>query len=177
MATSANETAVPDCLELPSLCWDPMGSGVYGATAVAAEYCGLKDVPGFSHWHWQHGWHPSHWEFIHPGMIMGIPTSPEQPYWVARKEDAEYMRNSGYAHVEPIGLPIVYVRRPAVRRRPGSLLVMPAHSLEYTNNKWRFDEYAEQIEAIRKDFSTVVACIRPPCWRHGYLLDSSSWVD
>jgi FkbM family methyltransferase len=125
-----------------------------------------------SHWHWQHGWHPSDWELIHPDMLMGIPTSPKQPYWVAHKQHEELMRNRGYAQVEAIGLPIVYVRRPPVRRRPGSLLVMPAHSLDYTTHNWRFDEYAEQIDAIRIDFSTVVVCIHPSCWRHGYWVDA-----
>jgi FkbM family methyltransferase len=179
MATSSNETGAPDWLHVPTESWGVENCGPYGATAVAAEYCGLKEVPKFSHWHWhwQHSWHPSHWNFIHPDLIMGIPTSPEQAYWVARKEEAEYMRSCGYAQVEAIGLPIVYVRRPPVSRRPGSLLVMPVNSLDYAFDERQFDEYAEQIDAIRTDFSTVVACIGPSYWREGSWIDTSRWVD
>ena len=49
---------------------------------------------------------------------------------------------------------------------------MPVHSLDYANNEWRFDEYAEQIDAIRKDFSTVVVCIRRSCWGHEFWVDA-----
>src|SRR5262245_26154333 len=159
MATStSNETPLLEWLDLPPVDRAVSNCGPYGATAVAAEYCGFKEVPELlpSPWHWQHGWIPSHWEFIHPANIIGIPTSAEHRYWVARKDAAEYMRKSGYAQVEAIGTPIVYVQRAEVHRRPGSLLVMPAHSLDYTVHQWRFDEYAEQIYAIRNDFSTVV---------------------
>jgi FkbM family methyltransferase len=49
---------------------------------------------------------------------------------------------------------------------------MPAHSLDYTTHQWRFDEYAEQIDAIRADYSTVLVCIHPSCWKHGYWVDA-----
>jgi FkbM family methyltransferase len=175
MATSSsNEAPVIEWLDLPPVERALASCGPYGAIAAAAEYCRFKEVPAFvpANFHWEHGWNPSHWEFIHPDKIIGVPTSPDQAYWVARKDEAEYMRNCGYGHVEAIGLPIVYVRRPVVPRRRGSLLVMPAHSLDYTTHQWRFDEYAEQIDAIRSDFSAVVVCIHPSCWRHGYWVDA-----
>src|SRR5437867_2776086 len=72
----------------------------YGATAVAAEYCGFKEVPRFTRGHWTHGWVPSHWRLVHPDMVMGETTSPHATYWVARKDEEEYLRHHGYAHVE-----------------------------------------------------------------------------
>ena len=49
---------------------------------------------------------------------------------------------------------------------------MPAHSLDYTTHGWKFDEYAEAIAAIRHEFSEVVVCIHPSCWKHGYWVDA-----
>jgi FkbM family methyltransferase len=168
----SNESSVLEFLDLPQIKRDVSNCGPYGAAAIAAEYCGFTEAPELSPSSgiWQHDWFPSHWELNHPDMLLRIATSHEQPYWVARQEDEKAVRSQGYTNVKAIGLPIVYVRPPTVIRRPGSLLVMPVHTLDYKTHEWRFDEYAEQIYAIRKDFSTVVVCLHPSCWLHGYWI-------
>jgi len=49
---------------------------------------------------------------------------------------------------------------------------MPAHSIIYTVHSWKFDEYAEAIAAIRSQFTEVVVCISPSCWKRGYWVDA-----
>jgi FkbM family methyltransferase len=143
-------------------------SGMYGATAVAAAYCGFHNTPGAVRGYWAHGWYPSFRPKLHPDLILGIRTNPNEYYWVARKDEEDYLRGFGYSHVSAIGLPLVYLPLAEIRRRPGTLLVMPAHSIEYTTHNWKFDEYAEAIAAIRSEFTEVVACIHPVCWKRGY---------
>jgi FkbM family methyltransferase len=69
-------------------------------------------------------------------------------------------------------MPLVYLPPRPIPRRPNSLLVMPAHNLDYVTCSWKFDEYADAIAAIRHEFSEVVVCISPPCWKHGYWVDA-----
>ena len=147
----------------------------YGAQAEAAAYCGLDHTPENIRGEWQHGWIPGYWQLdpLMLGVGIGEPHPESLHYWVSRRDEADYLHNCGYKHVTAIGLPIVYLpRREECRRRPGSLLVMPAHSLEYTTHSWRFDEYADEIARIRGDFSEVVVCVHPACFKRGYWVDA-----
>jgi FkbM family methyltransferase len=143
----------------------------YGATAVAAAYCGFRTVPSLIPGDWVHGWEPSCREKFHPDFILGIITNPDDHYFVDRKDTEDFLRRCGYNNVRAIGVPIIYLPRIDIRRRPGSLLVMPAHSIEYTTHIWRFDEYADAIAAIRSEFEEVVVCIHPVCWDRGYWVE------
>jgi hypothetical protein len=143
----------------------------YGADKVAAAYCGApagKRPPGV----WQHGWISGRRSF-HPALIIGGFGSYEaikatERFWVARKDQEQVLRAHGYRFATAIGLPIVYLPRPAVARIPGSLLVMPVHSLDTTTHQWNFEEYAECIASIRHNFSSVVICVHPVCKEKGY---------
>jgi FkbM family methyltransferase len=149
----------------------PKEAGVsrhYGATAVAAAYCGFHTVPSPIPGHWMHGWNPSYREKLHPDFILGIPTNPDEHYFVDRRDSEEFLRERGCRNVRAIGLPMIYLPGIEARRRPGSLLVMPTHSIESTTHTWKFDEYAEAIAAIRSDFDEVVVCIHPICWERGF---------
>jgi FkbM family methyltransferase len=166
---------LPDVSEMPLAAdgWPRLGnSSYYGAANVAAGYCGLKEVPDHLRGCWQHGWTPSYRIPIPPDLIAGTWASPQDYYWVARADEEECLRAAGFPHVAAIGMPLVYLPPRAIRRRPNSLLVMPAHNLSYVSCSWKFDEYAEAIDAIRHEFSDVVVCISPSCWRHGYWVDS-----
>src|SRR5262249_11239822 len=81
---------------------------------------------------------------------------------------------NGYRNVKAIGLPIAYLAKATLERRAGSLLVMPAHSLEYTNHTWKFDEYADEIVRIAPRFSEVALCVHPSCLETGYWVDAFS---
>jgi hypothetical protein len=153
-----------------------LGTGIehvqYGVYAVAATYCGLPVPPRFFAGEWQHGWHPDD-TVPHPEMITGTDglsrhRRESQQFLVAREDQAQVLRRVGYRSVESVGLPIVYQPQPAVERSRGSLLVMPVHSLEYTKHDWNFEQYAQEIDAIRHRFSSVVVCISGPCFRRGY---------
>jgi FkbM family methyltransferase len=167
---------LPDVDEMPITAdgWPRFGnSAYYGAAHVAAAYCGLKEAPDHMRGCWQHGWTPSYRMPIPPDLILGTwAPLPEKYYWVARKDEEEHLRSLGFQHAKAIGMPLVYLPPRPIRRRPNSLLVMPAHNLNYVTCSWKFDEYAETIAAIRHEFSEVVVCISPSCWRNGYWVDA-----
>ena len=83
--------------------------------------------------------------------------------------EANYLRANGYK-ARAIGLPIAYLSDHQYSRKPRTLLVMPAHSMEYNRHQWRFREYAEAIAAIRSEFDTVVVCVHPACIKNGYWI-------
>ena len=181
MAATERDIAKLEPLLLPEVDGLPFGpdgwpqhgsSGFYGAADVAAAYCGFKAVPGHLRGHWQHGWTASYRMPIPPDLILGIWPSADTYYWVARKDEEEHLQSAGFPHVAAIGMPLIYLPTRPIRRRPNSLLVMPAHTLDYVTCSWKFDEYAEAIAAIRDEFSEVVVCVSPPCWKHGYWVDA-----
>jgi FkbM family methyltransferase len=166
---------LPDVDEMPLAPngWPGSGSSdMYGASAVSAAYCGFKEVPGHLRGDWQHGWVASYRLPLPPELILGFKPAQDGHYWVARKDEEECLRSAGIRRVGAIGLPVVYLPPRPIARRPGSLLVMPTHSLHYSTSSWKFDEYAEAIAAIRHEFSEVVVCVHPACWKHGYWVDA-----
>jgi hypothetical protein len=145
-------------------------SHIYGARLVTQEYCGAREAPPIPGY-WMHGWLPAYHN-IDPALIAQhkregqvdgydflaqlAHDKAELPQWVARPDQVEYLRAHGYAHVEAIGLPIVYVAAPAVRPVPGSLLVMPPHShRSHGPGDSLAEAYADAILAIRSRFEHV----------------------
>jgi FkbM family methyltransferase len=171
MVSSAN-------LELPEVeiiesC--SMNIEFYGASVIAAQYCGFASPPRPARGYWQHGWSPKQWMvFDSPALCFGPVDlhGKEDYHWVARKDEEDLLRRHGYKYAKAIGLPIVYVRPEKAVRRPGSLLVMPSHSSDDTTSEWKMEEYAEEIAQIRPAFSEVWVCIHPSCWQHGYWVDA-----
>jgi FkbM family methyltransferase len=147
----------------------------YGASAVAAEYCGFKDRPRAARGYWMHGWGPKQYlEFDNPVLYFGLVDlqGKNDYHWVSRQDEENLLRRHGYKKVKAIGMPIVYVAHKPIVRRSGSLLVMPAHSTKETTHEWDFDEYADEIARMRGQFSEVWICIHPSCWEHGYWVDA-----
>jgi FkbM family methyltransferase len=105
-------------------------------------------------------------------MLFGHLPDISAHCWVARVDEEAYLRSQGYNNVKAIGLPIIYTASCKVVRRPKSLLVMPAHSLDYTTLNSRFEEYAETIASIESQFSEVLICVHPSCWRNGYWVSA-----
>ncbi len=174
-ATLPEPLLLPDVEEVPLDAdgWPRHGSsGFYGAAHVAAAYCGLPRVPDHLRGCWEHGWAASYRLPLPPELILGASLSPDKYYWVARQDEEECLRSAGFPHVAAIGLPMVYLPPRAIRRRPNSLLVMPAHTLAYLTCSWKFDEYAEAIAAIRHEFAEVAVCISPSCWKNGYWVEA-----
>lgn len=117
-------------------------SHTYGANRIAAKYCAVESedavVPGY----WSHGWIPAYHnvdpalialhkkdgkDFEHDYVSEAQEERKSVPQFVAREDQAVYLAAHGYRSVHAIGLPIVYLPKPEVRRVPGSLLVLPPH--------------------------------------------------
>jgi hypothetical protein len=123
-----------------------------------------------------HGWHPPEHN-IHPELVIGsdglsYQARKDKRFWVARQDQAAYLRRHGYSRVKAIGMPMVYLGVPSVSRLPGSLLVMPVHSLASTTHDWGFERYADEIYAVSHYFQNVVACVHPACIDKGYWVSS-----
>ncbi len=148
----------------------------YGYLNVAARYCGLARPLSRLYCEWQHGWHPVSHNF-HPELVVGtdgrsFEVKHRKRFLVAREDQAACLRGHGYTDVHAVGLPIVYQKPTELPRREGSLLVMPVHSLAYTEHEWNFEQYANEIDAIRGMFVDVVVCVHPSCWQRGYWVDA-----
>jgi hypothetical protein len=94
----------------------------------------------------------------------------DQTSFVGTKCLEWYLRENGYS-AKAIGLPIAYLPDLKYQRKPNSLLVMPTHSLDYTEHSWKFEEYARQIFEIKKDVDAVWACIHTSCIKNGYWVN------
>jgi hypothetical protein len=138
----------------------------YGAGHVLSAYAGVSWPRSF-HARWQHGWAPR-FRQVDPTLVIQERSGLNDRILVGRPDEVRYLKAHGYRRVHAIGLPMAYVGTPAVQRVHDGLLVMPAHSLPYTTHHWRFDEYVEQIDAIRNQFARVVACVHPSCFDKGY---------
>jgi FkbM family methyltransferase len=157
-------------IELPERAYrDTYGS--YGDQHAAAKYCGLAEAPYSMNGEWQHGWigperniHP---EFAVGGDGRSYERRKGATFYVAREDQVDYLKSRGYEHVHAVGLPIVYVAKPALERVPGSLLVMPAHSLPETKEQWDADAYAAYVRAIATRFAKVCLCVHKTCAEKG----------
>lgn len=148
----------------------------YGYLGVAARYCGLRRPLSKLYSEWQHGWHPPSHNF-HPELVVGTDgrsaeVKQQKRFLVAREDQEQFLRSLGYADVHAVGLPLIYQPPAEVTRRAGALLVMPVHSLAYTQHSWNFEQYADEIEALRGRFAEIVVCVHPSCWERGYWVDA-----
>lgn len=152
----------------------PLISHHYGADAIAKNYVGLdpgsdEAVPGS----WMHGWLPSFYNRYpplvathrtdaadHPGRLRELDRQKKKiPQWVSRLDQVACLEEDGYRKVKAIGLPFAYLPPVAFERRSGSLLVMPPHGLKKTFDAALAEQYAEEIAAMRANFSEVVVCL------------------
>lgn len=140
----------------------------YGIDQILRRHCRdqQNDIP--TSLSWQHGWSSQARQRIDPVLLIQEPEiDPAKTYLVARKDEVDYLRQNGIKS-KAVGLPFVYAQPMPCRRIPNSLLVMPAHSLEYTAHNWKFEEYADQIAQIADQFDRVAVCIHASCARKGY---------
>jgi hypothetical protein len=153
---------LPPVREFALRLWEKTyGADYYGALQVAAEYCGLSEVPQHFPGDWQHGMIPP-WHRFRPEIVVyGAPSSHR--CFVARRDEAEFLRAGGYRKVDAIGLPLIYVNHSGLERIPGSLLVMPTHTLASDVLLPSCTQYVGEIAAIKDRFSQVVACVSAYC--------------
>ena len=142
----------------------------YGALQVAHAYAGVRlPAPYAVAGVWQHGcfgpWH----HYSPHVLVYNAPGAMGRPAFVARQDQADFMRAHGYAAVQAIGLPIVYVPEPPVARMPRSLLVVPTHTLTGDTyvDRAPFEAYARSVKELAPHFDRITVCIHPNCRRNG----------
>jgi hypothetical protein len=143
----------------------------YGASSVLSRYCGvdLADKP-LEQIAWSHGWIPDFYIDSDPRLVTGQSLfDKNQTLFASKVSIADYLKSSGHANTHAIGLPLTYLKEKRIARLKNSLLVMPAHSLDYTtHDSWKFAEYVAEIESISKHFEHIYICIHPSCFKRGY---------
>lgn len=169
---SANPGRQLDTLRAMTRPRPPELSYSYGALVTAAKYCGLSPAPPNMRGYWKNGWAPKHLQ-CHPDAVLGLNAfdRTDEYYWVARKDEEQYLKARGFRNIKAIGLPLVYVPPKVIPRMPGTLLVMPVHSVKSSTHNWREEDYVDTIDSIRSNFTEVVVCVHPSCWKKGYWVD------
>ena len=127
----------------------------YGHRNILNEYAGVSrgtQIPG----HLQHGWN---YDF---GMnVVGVKYALPNPFFLWSARNLRHCRKAGLGDiVMPVGAPFLYMP-PAENIDPiaKSLLVMPFHGWEKERVEQDFQEYAQAIRDIAKDFSKVTVCL------------------
>ncbi|MCF8482133.1 MAG: hypothetical protein K9H25_17045 [Rhodospirillum sp.] len=158
-------------------------SHTYGANTILAHYAGLpmdSEIDGI----WHHYWSASGHNY-HPALVAQFKASQDSDpaaqrdlfergrettaFWVARQDQADYLRSEGFKRVEAIGLPAAYLPKVSLPRDPGSLLVMPPHSLPDTEDTRRLRRaYRDYVESLRPAFSRVVAMVAAYDYHRGF---------
>ncbi|HEX2861388.1 MAG TPA: hypothetical protein VHN79_07095 [Lacunisphaera sp.] len=172
------QTQLPPAKSFRQYCNHQNGwSDHYGSFHVASAYAGLAMPSRYTvNGIWQHGVFGPWQQFSPHVLVYNAPGAPERPVFVARQDEAELMRRSGYKQVRAIGMPILYAPEPQVERAPGSLLVVPTHSLTGDNHADRslFGRYADSIKALIGHFQKITVCIHPNCRRNGLWIKEFS---
>jgi hypothetical protein len=140
----------------------------YGASRIIAKSLGLPFKPK-SFTGWKHGWLHAPLKYVE--QLTG--NSRYTRFLVATKEHELFLRQHN-VEAKAVGMPFLYVdtiETKSIERMPNSLLVMPPHSLPYTNHAWSEELYTDQIAALADDFDTIVACLHHSC------VQKKLWID
>ena len=160
-------TCLPPVSEFRLRPWNKSyGGDFYGALEIASDYCRLHKVPPVFPGVWQHGVMPPWQQFQPEILVFDAPRSLR--CFVARKDEVHFLAGAGYDKVRAIGLPIIYTKPSGLQRIPGSLLVMPTHSLPADERAPSFDNYVGEIASIKGKFSLVAACVSATCIAKGF---------
>ena len=132
---------------------------LYGASSIAAAYCGFKKSPFWTGELWQHGWLTHGLKIPEQVFGAGI-TSKSTTCLVASKWLEEFLKGHGYRDAHAIGLPSVYLPELKVEREEDTLLVMPGHTVTGMKTKAVIpEEYIEHIKEISGHFRKVSVCV------------------
>lgn len=141
----------------------------YGAIETAAHYAGVTVRPEAFDACWQHGCVPPWWALSGTTMCCHAPEWHRLPIIAWRDDLAQRFSRDGALDVRLAGAPILYADDGAMQRIPGSLLVMPMHTMsgERLDDRSFLQHYADEIARNTKSYSTVVACIHAGCVENG----------
>ncbi|MFT5211442.1 MAG: hypothetical protein ACI9CE_003181 [Flavobacterium sp.] len=139
------------------------GGDCYGISRLISRNLCLPGAP-FSTSQWLHGWIHEDLRFVEQ---LGMPHGPF--HLVATEHQELFFKSLGF-NAKAIGVPYVYAvdsDMSLISRRPKSLLVMPPHSMSYSNEDWDEGKYLAQIISISGDFDEIVGCIGSSCVKRG----------
>lgn len=144
----------------------------YGASHLIARQLGLTHALSTIA-SWTHGWESRLMPFVRLPLIQYFLGEDYQryPHLTASHEQTQTLKQAGLTDVTTVGMPFLYAADEIgeeICRYPGSLLVMPAHSLPYTEHGWDADGYVAAVQALRPQFSKIVACISYSCVQKKY---------
>lgn len=142
----------------------------YGASRLIVKKLGLPFTPdtrGKSA-RWLHGWL---YQEVYPieQITGGHDTSI---YLVPLAEHEDFLKDKGL-NAKAVGMPFIYTEdivTEKIERVENSLLVMPPHSLSYSNENWDEDSYAKQINDLKDQFDLIVVCLHQIC------IEKKLWV-
>ena len=111
-----NEFLKIEDLQLPGTNFQKFNEA-YGDSFIAAKYCGFNKTPKPTDGEWQHGWIIPE-RNIHPEFVIGSDglsiTRKNKKYFVARKDQEEYLFKQGFTNVK------------VSCERTGSLRILPS---------------------------------------------------
>lgn len=119
---------------------------------------------------WKHGWLFAKLNYKEQ-LTNG---SKESKFLVSLVEHELFLQDQGIK-AKAIGMPFVYVEdivNEKIERVKNSLLVMPPHSLPYTEHIWDEDAYAKQINDLKDEFELIVVCLHQSCIEKGLWIDA-----
>lgn len=135
----------------------------YGASDMVASHLNLKTAPrSFSSW--SHGWGTAELKF------------KEQLAWdpnwklnrlVRNTNIAHFLQEHGVENAIAVGLPIIYVPDGGIKRKPDSILFMPAHSLSYVDIDLNLETLILEAKRLKAKGYYVCFCIHSACITHG----------
>ena len=144
--------------------WRRSEPDFYGASYLVARQLGRRKPP-VSFAAWRHGWvHVD--PIIHPRLIAK--GTKKTLNLVATESQVKILKEFGWHRAVAVGLPFIYGDFFEIDTRPNSLLVMPGHTLSYTDHRYDQKTYVEQIARLKPHFSTIVACVHSSCFSKGY---------
>ncbi|MBD2544974.1 hypothetical protein [Planktothricoides raciborskii] len=136
----------------------------YGISHIIAAQTGRKNPPR-SFAGWLHGWKFTPSFHVRQLAHWG---SYEDMHLVATEEQVKILNGFGFNKAEAVGLPFIYSDDVKVQRKQNTLLVMPSHSLSYTEHRWNQEAYVKQVAKLKPYFSSIVACVHSACVSKGY---------
>lgn len=162
----AKDLGLPEFVKLQSI---PIEPNYYGAAQLICDRLGVGKAPP-SNTVWAHGWE---WHDLLEVGQGGYEDLKHRRHLTTTKAMEAFLVGHGFTHVNAVGMPFSYTERtPGAERIPGSLLVMPPHTL--MDAKMVFDEagYVAYIKSISGHFSRVVFCISVACFANGLWIEN-----
>jgi hypothetical protein len=191
---SLNPPAPPNCTDVPELMnlisdtlihlppfqYSRLASSeidYYGASTNIARSLGLPSIP-YTRASWLHGWmqYPlTRIELLARDEATVCCDPKAVPNLVATTEQELFIKDHGYKYSKAVGLPFIYTKKTQISRIPGSLLLMPAHTLKESNANYKLSKkhlLPENLSDLRKKFSLIVACLGGFCVQRGNYVES-----